>query len=572
MKIKKVKWDKVGLSVLPYLVILLTTYVMLRYQIRAHATFITSDRFLHFSRFYDASMQIKTGNFSYFQMNYGFNECGRIFNALYGPLFAYLNGLALILCRNWYNYSLLTNIAVCLVGGIGMYQLGLKGKVNRTISLLLAILYLQFGIIIGMMRANNFMAWGAALAPYVLIQAVNMMQDKERPIHWLTLGIVMAVVAQVHLLSTVILAVTLIPFAIYSFVESDNKKQIVIDIIKAIGVAVVLTANIWGAFIYVYASNKIATPNIYSLRIHAIHTSLMGRFYQHGHIGFGFFLMMVFQFIYLLRYFKKSHLNTLATIWSLMIFVVSSKLMPWDAIQAKYANLGSSLQFPYRLVVGAIPLMLMAFGISATQIWEQKNYREVKRNFILFAILIVIFEGLGSSVAMNYSYANTYANSKRVVSMDSYYTISKNRKKFRRLTRKTNNGELFRNLSHAEPDYLPKPVSNDFYGNYVIKARKKFKHSVKGSKLTITWKSKKAKKMILPLIMYKQSQLVLNGKKVSPKLIKNGQPQILARKGQNSATLSFKVATWFWILLIITILGWIGLLVYWIILLSRKIK
>ncbi|EQE00311.1 putative cell division domain protein, partial [Clostridioides difficile CD9] len=37
-------------------------------------------------------MQFKTGNFSYFQTNYGFQQSGRIVNALYGPLIAYILG------------------------------------------------------------------------------------------------------------------------------------------------------------------------------------------------------------------------------------------------------------------------------------------------------------------------------------------------------------------------------------------------------------------------------------------------------------------------------------------------
>lgn len=84
-----------------------------------------------------------------------------------------------------------------LITGIGMYRLALKAKVNEVIAILLAVLYLQFGIVAGILRFN-FMAWGAALAPYAMMQVLYMIEDKKQPIHWLSLALIMALIAQVH--------------------------------------------------------------------------------------------------------------------------------------------------------------------------------------------------------------------------------------------------------------------------------------------------------------------------------------------------------------------------------------
>lgn len=51
------------------------------------------DTAFHFHRFYDTNQQIQNHNFSYFQMNYGMGESGRIVNALYGPFFCLYNGI-----------------------------------------------------------------------------------------------------------------------------------------------------------------------------------------------------------------------------------------------------------------------------------------------------------------------------------------------------------------------------------------------------------------------------------------------------------------------------------------------
>lgn len=197
--LKKWNWQKIALACYSYIVILLTVYLMIRFQILKHAVILSSAAFLHFHRFYDTSMQIKTGNYSYFQTNYGFNHSGRIFNAMYGPFFAYLNGLVLLLVHNWFNFQILSIFAVFLIAGIGIYQLALKAKVNHVIAVLLAVIYLQFGIVVGILKFN-FMAWGAALAPYAIIHVIYMVEDKQRPIHWFSLAIIMSIVSQVHVL------------------------------------------------------------------------------------------------------------------------------------------------------------------------------------------------------------------------------------------------------------------------------------------------------------------------------------------------------------------------------------
>ena len=62
--------------------------------------------------------------------------------------------------------------------------------------------------------------------------------------------------------------------------------------------------------------------------------------------------------------------------------------------------------------------------------------------------------------------------------------------------------------------------------------------------------------------MYHQSELSINGKKVKPKLNVIGMPQIKAKKGENVAILSFKTPIAFKGLLCVTIIGWLGILIY----------
>ena len=79
-------------------VILITmSGVFLLPQILGQGMILGSDVVFHFNRFYETSQQIKEGNFQYFLSIYGFQQSARIVNALYGPFFAYFQGLLVLL-------------------------------------------------------------------------------------------------------------------------------------------------------------------------------------------------------------------------------------------------------------------------------------------------------------------------------------------------------------------------------------------------------------------------------------------------------------------------------------------
>ncbi len=79
-------------------------------QILTKAVVTGDDIVFHYNRFYDTAMQIKSGDFSYIMSLHGYQQSGRIVNALYGPYLAYLQGALLLLAGTWYRYQLLSNL------------------------------------------------------------------------------------------------------------------------------------------------------------------------------------------------------------------------------------------------------------------------------------------------------------------------------------------------------------------------------------------------------------------------------------------------------------------------------
>src|SRR5699024_12473812 len=98
-------------------------------QLFNHVALTGSDTIFHFSRFYDTAQQIKNHNFSYFQMNYGMGETGRIVNAIYGPFFAYLMGSLLLSAVSWFNYKIILVYLIFIVDCFGFYILYRKVKI-----------------------------------------------------------------------------------------------------------------------------------------------------------------------------------------------------------------------------------------------------------------------------------------------------------------------------------------------------------------------------------------------------------------------------------------------------------
>ena len=548
------------LRCIPYGIMLVVILLGIGYQLRYRATVVGSDTMIHFQRFYDAMAQIKTGNYSYFQMNYGLYRTGRIFNAVYGPFFAYLNGLLLLICGTWYRFDIVSIVIVQMIGAVSMYKLSLKVKTDKWIALLLSLIYTESSFVVSFQRFN-FMGWGGALAPLVIMQAVNMVQDHKKPIHWFQLALIMSILAQIHLWSTLMLTITIIPFAVYGLVKNNNKKQVVFSGLKAIGIAILLTANIWGAMLLLYHSNKLALPNVHSLSYFSL--KIAYKYNYHAAVLWSIVLVIILQVIYILFHFKKNPLNTLSTGVAMFWLFAGSRLIPWARIQAKYPRLGSSLQFPYRFSIGAWPLIFMAIGITITYLNSKYG---LKSKILAFLILLVLAgQNLAITIKYNRYFTNLYLNDRVVITNGDYYQMPKDRTQFRKILYETNSRKLLDLSLRAQPDYLPSNTSttNAVFEQDVLKNIKHYKYKVKGDRLYVYWQSKSTKKRYLPIVMYRQSRLIVNGKdKTNVAKNKIYQPLVRSKVGNNTAILYFVVPTWFWILVWISLLSWVGMIIY----------
>lgn len=108
-----------------YLFIFLIAVLFVVPQLWRQKMILGADALFHYNRFYETAEQIKTGNFSYFISLFGFQQSGRIVNAVYGPLFSYLQGMLVLLAGSWFRYQVLSNFLVYLLAGCSLFKLSL---------------------------------------------------------------------------------------------------------------------------------------------------------------------------------------------------------------------------------------------------------------------------------------------------------------------------------------------------------------------------------------------------------------------------------------------------------------
>ncbi len=125
-----------------YLVLTLIAGLFVMPQLFTHKLILGADALFHYNRFYETAEQIRTGTFSYFISIFGFQQSGRIVNAIYGPIFSYLQGVLVLLAGSWFKYQVLSNFLVYLIAGCALFKLLSYAKVRESTALLSSIIFM----------------------------------------------------------------------------------------------------------------------------------------------------------------------------------------------------------------------------------------------------------------------------------------------------------------------------------------------------------------------------------------------------------------------------------------------
>lgn len=546
------------------IILSVVSFIIILPQIYEHAIIISGDSVFHMNRFYETYKQIKTGNFSYFQSLYGFNGSARIVNALYGPYLSYLMGFLLLIVKSWFKFQLITNFLLLVVSGLSMFLLARKVKVRKWIAIVMAIMYMCTPWV----GNSSFTAVGASLFPLVFIAGISMFAQ-TKPISILKLSLLMAVLVQIHMFTSFLAVIVLIPFSIVAVILNKNRAQLVFRVIISAIITMLLTSNVWGAMFEVMANNHILTvfPNEMSgsvMHFSAIQFSL----FDYGLYSAIFAFVVVRSFV---LWKKIDVIQKMTTLLGVFFLILSTSLFPWRFAEFHFPFLRTLIQFPERFSVVAFVAMILSMGISleSSEILNLKKVKVgVKILFLAFTALLVLnANSIYGSVVSYWNTSKPFGN--------AAMPLTKNIDKIKNGFKNSDNlGQGFEYLAKVNPDYLPikQKINNSesynklnpyvlYYQEVSLNKVKTKRLITKDGKIEITWKNGGSKKKFikLPIVKYANSRIYVNNREGTKKVVKSseiGVVSVNSNVGKNKLTIQYVPEKATRILLLTNLLSW----------------
>lgn len=535
----------------PFLAIFFIALAFLMPHLFTHKLILGADAPFHYNRFYDAAQQIKYGDFHYFPSLYGFQQSGRIVNAVYGPFFAYLQGLIVLLAGSWFHYQILSNFILYLISGFSMLILLRYVNIRNWVSVPVAVLFMSTYSIQYWSINQGFTSWGTCFYPLCMIPIADFVLHKKFPV--IKVAVSVGLMTQIHLLSSIMLALMYIPFYLYYFFNQTEKGKALLQLIKSVLLYFVLTANIWAGLAIVYSGNKILPPFV-NREMSQKAIDLDGSYWLHYPKAFpililsGFLLFIFFQQ-------KNTLFQKIVLYTSLVFFFLSTSLIPWTTLIEKNVPFISLIQFPFRFFVPFTLLLLLYLALSLNQWSEQKWFRLLS----IFGILIFSAQ----TIQNLYQHLEKWEN-ETFVSRHTYLfdTPEEARKTF---FSKDMSTSLFV-FQKTTPDYLPiyketKDNKYDRYNEEILENETTFIKTHPGGFLTIKWKNTRDKTVHIPVIVYDRTVLQQNGKTLTDYEVTDiGTPIVKQQKGINELTLHYQTPIYFYFILSLNLIGWFTLL------------
>lgn len=544
----------VSLFIISFAILLVTPQLFTRKVI------LGSDSIFHYNRFYEAAMQLKNGNFSYFLSLYGFQQSGRIVNALYGPFFAYLQGGLILISGTWFRYQIVSRVLLHILAESSMYALLKQCKVKTSIALSLGLLYATtFSIQYWTMR-QGFSSWGAALLPYCFIPAIHYVFYQR--VDQVRLALSMALIFQIHVLSALMLAMMYLPFYLYTFVKAttSKKKETILKVLIAVILFLLLTVNVWGVILYLRGANHLLDPFI-NREIGKNGIDGTARYWLYTPISL--MVLLILQFIYAIVNWKKlARWKRILHFIYFVFFFLSTGLFPWQYLVENGNTFAELIQFPFRFFVPATILLLAITGLTVTRF---VNWRKS------IAVLLFAFAGVGliQNIMDTTDRVNSAAQDGELISIVKHTYVEGDYQTISLTMNDSDLSQFFNLVVKPTPDYVPiygtigKQNTYDLYYENIV-TNQRTEKLIEDNYLVLTWQADEGEELNLPIVVYKDSILTLNGKELDKddyNLSTIGTPTVSSQEGKNKLELRYHEPEWLFVAISapLIVLGIIGL-------------
>lgn len=549
-------------------IIIIIAILLITPQVIMKTMIIGSDSVFHFNRFYDTASQIRNGNFQYFIHMYGFQQSGRIVNALYGPMMAYFQGLLVLISPSWFAYQVLSNFILYLVAGLSMYLFLRISSIKKEISLFSSILFMTtFSIQYWIIR-QGFSSWGAAFFPLCLLPIIQF--KKINTFNFLEVGFFVALMTQIHLFTAVFVVIIYFAYFIVLFFKKNinNKMKLLFSLFCAVLFYLLLTLNIWYSILTIHEGNTLNPPFINK-------TIYLNTITAHSYYWlfnpFPLFLIIVLKIYYDNKMWKSYDVFDKATSFLILLFLLlTTNAVPWNFLSTNHLLGVDFIQFPFRFFVPFTVLLLLSFAKSLNTSFlssEKKNWlKSILVLSLIQVLLMTIFVSLrwkSNEPILASKHQFLFADSSDLLKQSFF-----NRDKSLSL-------EL---VQKSTPDYLPiyfQDDSNKYveYEKYILDENKKYKKNIEKNSLIISWEGESLEERNIPIIVYQNTNVFYNSKKLTAndmQLTSIGTPIVKDEKGRNIMTISYGKTKYFSSILLITVITWVSYAFYKMLNLVKK--
>ena len=553
------------------LTIAIVAFVLILPQLISGNMVLGSDVIFHFNRFYNTAEQVRHLNFDYFISLYGFQQSGRIVNALYGPVLSYCQGVLVLVSRNWFTYQLLSNWILYCLAGLSMYIFLIKAKLKKPYALIGSLVYLSTYSIQYWIIRQGFTSWGAAFLPLALSILFQLTETKQVP-KWL-LGIYTAMMVQTHMLTSLILVLIYLPFFGYAFFQNRQKGKFIRDLVVEILIFICLTLNVWLAYVTVFARNQMARPFIN----HEMSYSTINQhsFYWLLNPAILAPILVVIYLVFVWKWWSMTASNRLWLGVMTFMLLLSTSLVPWDWLIKQNNSVAELVQFPFRFFV---PVSVIAIYLILKICSRVQGLQPYLKIFLSLGLVISLVQSLFLLVSAT-AHWNTETNF-----MPSQYKVVFNadiasvKQSFYDRDKK----KALDLVAKGTPDYLPiypkrlgdKQNRYDLYLSKIVAANKKFTKTVTHGGLQVEWQGTSSTEMEVPVVVYKDTVVILNGKEIAHRqlnLSSVGTPSVKQKNHQtNTLFIYYRTGLLEKAMLAGTVLSWLVVLYHLAYRLGRK--
>lgn len=501
MYLNKVTGWKKGIII--WVIFAILSIIIQSPQIFSKGYILGVDSIFHMNRIYETMMQLKTGDFNYFISLFSYQQSARIVNAFYGPGMSYILGAVLLLSGSWVKFQLITSFFVNVIAAYGVYRIAKKLSVSDVLAVLSGAIYMGTYFVASWNTAGSFTGIGNMLIPYVIFYGIEMLVDKKQNFSVLGLGLSMGVLLQTHVFSSLLATLVLLPCVIYAFIKTTLKKEFLLSMIFSVGIAILLSLNVWLGMFYLLKDNQLLQTVPLDLLKNAVYF-LPEKGNGQANIGIVLSSLFFFQVINLVINWRHINNTTKILMTTGSIFLLlSSRFFPWNIFSKLFPALESFLQFPSRLIIVPTILLLVTFEYAC---------KYLKKEMVLIVLGIAALFSI--SIAQDRVMSRmTEWNSENVLASPNKKPSNLSAKELRNVIRSNNLGEVLDVVRKGTSDYLPlkEPLSNqDFehfdpyskYWEYVINPNPNFEKKVLNGDIVVSWESDDDKIVNVPIFKY----------------------------------------------------------------------